>query len=409
MAHIRPFRAVRPPRDKVGLVGSRSYLTYSEPELEARLNYNPYSFLHVIKPELHEGQRKSLTTGERFRLVKEGYRYFRQIGIFTRDERDNFYVYRQTKGARSYTGIIAGVSVKDYETGHVKIHEQTITSREALFEQYLRATGFNAEPVLLAYPDRPAITQLVNRTVQQRAEYEFTTTDMVMHEMWMLDDDETAALISEEMAAVKDVYIADGHHRCASSALLARHLRPEHGPWEYFMAMLLPESELEIFDYNRLVTSLNGMTSDEFVEKLKRSFDIRQMEHLHRPTHRGNISMYLKGTWYSLEVKPELVEDTVVGRLDASVLTDRVLSPLLDIHDLKTDERISFLDGTKGLHTLADAVDSGMFAVAFALHPVSIEQLKEVADTGNIMPPKTTWIEPKLRSGVLIYEFDENG
>ncbi|MFT5185379.1 MAG: hypothetical protein ACI84C_002524, partial [Flavobacteriales bacterium] len=212
MAHISPFKAVRPARDKVGLVGSRSYLTYSQNELEARLNYNPYTFLHVIKPELHEGQRKELTRDQRFNLVKDGYSYFKEMGIFKQDAEACYYVYRQTKGTAIFTGLVAGVAVSDYTSGHVKIHEQTITSREKIFEEYLRRTGFNAEPVLLAYPDRASLTQVMDDVAQERPEYEFTTTDMVLHEMWMVSDPTLMDVITKEMAAVNDVYIADGHH-----------------------------------------------------------------------------------------------------------------------------------------------------------------------------------------------------
>lgn len=406
MAHISPFKAVRPARDKVGLVGSRSYLTYSQNELEARLNYNPYTFLHVIKPELHEGQRKKLTRDERFSLVKEGYTYFKEMGIFKQEEKESFYVYRQTKGTSVFTGLVAGVAVSDYTSGHVKIHEQTITSREKIFEEYLMKTGFNAEPVLLAYPDREGLNAAIEVATQGRAEYEFTTTDMVMHEMWMVNDPELMDTITKEMAAVEAVYIADGHHRSASSALLAKDQNGKKGPWDNFMSLLLPQSQLKIYDFNRLVKSLNGMPKSEFLSKLSESFEVVKTVRIHKPEHRGNFSMYLDNEWYSLNAKDEIIVDSVVGRLDSSVLTDQVLRPLLGISDLKTDERISFLDGTNGLHPLADAVDSGMFEVAFALYPVEFEQLKEVADTGNIMPPKTTWIEPKLRSGVLIYELD---
>lgn len=406
MAHISPFKAVRPARDKVGLVGSRSYLTYSQNELEARLNYNPYTFLHVIKPELHEGQLKTLTRNERFNLVKEGYSYFKEMGIFKQDEEECFYIYRQTKGTAVFTGLIAGVAVTDYTSGHVKIHEQTITSREKIFEEYLLKTGFNAEPVLLAYPDRESLTCVIELATNSRPEYEFTTTDMVMHEMWMVNDPAQMATITKEMAAIEDVYIADGHHRSASSALLAKDQNGKKGPWDNFMSLLLPQSQLKIYDFNRLVKTLNGMPKDQFVAKLSESFDVEKTASIHMPRHRGNFGMYLDKEWYSLEAKEEFIVDSVVGRLDSSVLTDQVLRPLLGISDLKTDERISFIDGTKGLHALSDAVDSGKFEVAFALYPVEFEQLKEVADTGNIMPPKTTWIEPKLRSGVLIYELD---
>jgi uncharacterized protein (DUF1015 family) len=227
-----------------------------------------------------------------------------------------------------------------------------------------------------------------------------------LHEMWMVSDPTLMDVITKEMAAVNDVYIADGHHRSASSALLAKDKKGEKGPWDNFMSLLLPQSQLKIYDFNRVVKGLNGMSKNQFVAKLSESFDVEKTASIHMPKHRGNFSMYLDNQWYSLDAKPQFIVDSVVGRLDSSVLTDQVLHPLLGISDLKTDKRISFIDGTNGLHPLADAVDSGLNDVAFALYPVEFDQLQEVADTGNIMPPKTTWIEPKLRSGVLIYELD---
>jgi uncharacterized protein (DUF1015 family) len=408
MAKIVPFKAVRPPRNKAHLVGSRSYLGYSDEELEEKLRGNPYTFLHIIMPEMHAEKRNSTTREERFEMVKEGYNYFKLSGILAKDESPCFYIYRQTKGGISHTGIIAGISVDDYNEGHIKIHEQTLTKREEIFKQYLDFTGFNAEPVLLAYPTLPALKEIQDEIVSHRAEYEFHTTDTVLHEMWMIDDPTLQSQIQALMAEVPDVYIADGHHRTASSALLAASKSDEQDPAHYFMAYLLPDTELTIYDFNRLVRDIGHMSDEDFLAGISEFFDVSEHEGMHKPHHHGEISMYMDNQWYVLEVKDKSENKSPVQRLDTYVLNRTIFEKVLGIEDIKTDSRLSFMDGLQGMIGLQEAVDKGYYKVAFGLYPISFEELKDVADAKEIMPPKSTWIEPKLRSGLTIYElFDD--
>lgn len=409
MARIRPFRAVRPPRDKAHLVASRSYVNYTEGDLNDKLDGNPFTFLHVIRPEMAGSVRKTMKRNERYHLVREGYNYFRNMGMLEKDIQQAYYVYRQSSAETSYTGVIAGVAVQDYLDGKVKIHEETITQREKIFHEYLEITGFNAEPVLLAYEDREEINEIVGQITSERPEYEFFTTDMVKHEMWLLDDPETQSWLETEMGRVESLYIADGHHRSASSSLVAHiHGEDPDAAHNSFMSLLLPQSQLKIYDYNRLVRSLNGLSPEDFVERLRENFIVEQHVTAYKPTRNRNIACYLNDIWYSLTVRPEKIGDGLVDRLDARILTNLVLKPLLDIQDLKTDDRIDFMNGRAGMLGLEKAVDSGEFVAAFALFPVTFDQLKEVSDANEIMPPKSTWIEPKLRSGLTIYELFED-
>jgi len=409
MAKIRPFKAVRPHRDKAHLVASRSYVTYGEEELNEKLNDNPYTFLHIIRPEMVASVRKSMKRKERFHLVREGYNYFRNMGLLKKDEEPAYYVYRQTNSVDSFTGVIAGVAVEEYSGGNVKIHEETITKREKIFHEYLEITGFNAEPVLLAYEDRDEINQIVSQITNDRPEYEFYTTDKVKHEMWLLQNREVQTWLEIEMENVESLYIADGHHRSASSSLVSQiHGGETSAPHNSFMSLLMPKSQLKIYDYNRLVHDLNGMTSADFIEKLRDSFIVEQHMDVYKPNSLHNLSCYVDNTWYSLTVRPEKIGDGLIDKLDSRILTNLVLKPLLDIQDLKTDDRIDFMNGRVGMRGLETAVDSGGFVAAFALYPVTFEQLKEVSDAKEIMPPKSTWIEPKLRSGMTIYELFED-
>lgn len=409
MARIRPFAAVRAHRDKAHLVASRSYVNYTEKDLNDKLDGNPYTFLHIIRPEMAASVRKKLERSERYHLVREGYSYFRNMGLLEKDKTQSYYVYRQSNAADSFTGVIAGVAVKDYLDGVVKIHEETITRREKIFHEYLEVTGFNAEPVLLTYEDRTGINEIVDQVVSQRPEYEFYTTDMIKHELWIIQEREVQVWLEKEMAQVDSLYIADGHHRSASSALVAKiHGDDPDALYNSFMSLLMPKSQLKIYDYNRLVRSLGGMTASEFIERLSKDFIVESQMNRYQPTGFHNMSCYLDKTWYSLTVKPEHIGEGLVERLDARILTNLVLKPLLDIQDLKTDDRIDFMNGRAGMKGLEEAVESGEFVAAFALYPVTFEQLKAVSDAGEIMPPKSTWIEPKLRSGLTIYElFDD--
>lgn len=410
MAKIKPFQAIRPSRDKVHLVTSRTYVSYSRRDLRDKLAGNPFTFIHIINPETGEGIKTRPHSKARFEKVKDKFREFQDLEILQRDAEENFYIYRQIKDGTRYTGIICGISIDDYLNGTIKVHEQTITKRENMFRDYLDTTNFNAEPVLLAYEDRPAVHDVVNKYCAQRAEWDYSTTDWARHQMWLINDPEDMRIITEEFALVDSVYIADGHHRTASSALLGVNRRNQNpndsevAPYNYCMSMLIPSSELRIYDFNRVVKNLNGMRTEKFLQLLAENIEVTPMDHRRKPANLHEIGMYLDGKWYSLRIKHFPESEDPAQLLDARLLTTQVLSPILDIHDLKTDKRVDFIPGVYGLEALEKAVDEGKFRVAFALFPVTFEALKEVSDHGSIMPPKSTYIEPKMRSGLTIME-----
>lgn len=418
MTKIRPFKAIRPTRDKVHLVASRSYVSYSPEHLHDKLTENPYTFIHVINPEF--GQKGPSSEGKtKFKKVRERFESFMDEGVYVQDTKPSFYIYKQTKqGAEpiiSYTGIIAGASIDDYMQGHIKVHEQTLTKRENMFKDYLDVCDFNAEPVLLTYPQQPVIDVLVNKYFKTRPEYDFTSTNKDRHSLWLVNDPEDVESIIRCFEQVEDLYIADGHHRSASSVLLGQDRRKKAGhftgeePFNFFMSLLVPENQLQIFDFNRLVTDLNHLYPQEFLEQLAEVAEIEARgEEQFQPRQLHEMSLYLEGQWYALRWKKELIHsDDPVASLDAYLLSKYVLDPILQIKDLKTDRRVYFLDGLAGMEGLKKEVDAGKATLAFGLYPVSIDQLKRVADQGQSMPPKSTYIEPKLRSGLTIYPISE--
>ena len=410
MSKIIPFKAVRPTRDKAYLVSSRPSYSYNKKHLESKLEGNPYTFLHVINPEFREDDTTKPNTVERFEKVRDKYDEFKSLGYFTQDEVPAIYIYRQITPTNTYIGIIAAASVDDYLNGKIKVHEHTLSQREEMFKKYLNVCKFNAEPVLLTYKDNENIDALLEKYVNTRSEYEFTNTREVKHDLWIVNDKKDIETLQEAFANVENSYIADGHHRVSSSALYTKSQR-EKGyngdeDFNYFMAFYIAESKLRIFGYNRTVNSLNDLTSEEFLLQIEKSFTLTKRKEEYHPKSLHNLSMYFDESWYSLTIKDEFIEnDNPVGCLDAQLLSNLVLSPILGIHDLKTDNRVNFIEGTKGMKALQDSVDSNKAKVAFGFFPVSIDQLKRVADTNNIMPPKSTWIEPKIRSGLTVFEF----
>lgn len=410
MAVIHPFKAIRPVRDKVQLVASRAVNTYKPKILSAKLEENPYTFMHIILPEFGQKQTTKPNTPERFRLVKKKFGSFCRSEVLKQDKKESLYVYRQLKSGNSYTGIVAGASVDDYNNNIVKIHEQTLTKREEVFKNYLDICGFNAEPVLLSYEKNNGVEKIISKYTKQRAEYEFTTADEATHFLWVVEDKKDITAVVNAFKKINAVYIADGHHRFSSSALLAGERRKKNKKYSgkemfnFCMAYFISEEQLKIYDFNRIAKDLNDLTNEEFLERLKLKFEVENKgEKIFKPKKKHNFSMYLDGSWYSLTAKKEIFDPKhPVSSLDAQILSDHILSPILGIHDLKTDNRISFIGGLKGMEGLQRSVDEFKMKVAFGLFPVSIEQLKKVADTRNIMPPKTTWIEPKLRSGLII-------
>lgn len=410
MADVIPFKALRPTRDKVHLVATRPYYTYKKNVLKAKLEDNPFTFLHIINPEFRHPEVSPDNSKERFELVGRSYHEFIEEGILMRDQARHFYLYRQMKNDHEYIGIIGGASIKEYNEGKIKKHEATLTSREKLFTEYLDIVGYNAEPVLLTYKDQDTrLEQIIQQKLLERPEYEFTTTDRITHELWLFSDLEGIE-ITQEFEKVSDMYIADGHHRSASSSRL-KEVRAENDKEfrneDYFLAYFMNEQRINILEFNRLVKELNSST-DDFISKLQIHFEVRKIDDHEKPEHPYEISMCLKGDWYKLECKPELIiHEHPVKSLIPEILTEYVLTPILGIEDLKTDENIAFVSGDTPLKKIQKSIEKGKFDVGFILYPLTIEQVKSVADNNMIMPPKSTWIEPKLRSGLTIYKIEE--
>ena len=406
MATIRPFKAIRPPRDKAHLLASRSYVSYSDKTLKEKLENNPYTFLHIINPEYKKKNKKSGI--EKYQLVKEKFEYFLKSGNLIQDEKAAFYLYQQQKGKHIFQGIIAASSVQDYLNGSIKIHEHTITEREEMFKNYLDVTGFNADPVLLSYKGNFIIQSLINKISKSRAEYNFTTTNKVQHQLWKIFAEDEIKIISKTFSKIDKIYIADGHHRSASSALLAKKRKAnKEANCNYFMSCLIDEKQLHIINFNRLVKNLNGLSSSDFVEKIKTKFEVSKISStVFNPRKKNEISMYLNGKCYCLIAKEGAFKADCVSKLDPAILSNNILFPILGIKDEKTNKNITFESGTTPLSEIKNRVDNREFAVAFILKPIPIKTLKEVADKGKIMPPKSTYIEPKLRSGLTIYPID---
>lgn len=415
MAKVIPFRAVRPENDKVHLVASRSVDGYNLAELRDKLSGNPYTFLHVINPDYDDGVKTRPGSRERLQKVKGAFKRFVREKVFKKDEKPSYYIYRQVKESNTYTGIIACTSIDDYLSGVIKIHEQTITQREEKLKDYLEVCEFNAEPVLFCYPNDAEIDRTTHDITEQRPDYDFTTTDKVRHTLWVVNDKKTVQLIGQRFAGIPYIYIADGHHRSASSALLGKLKRSSRKSYtgeeafNFYLGVFFPEDQLRIYDYNRVVKDLNGLSVAQLLKRIGEKFEVSEASAADfRPSRKHELSMYLQEKWYSLKAKENTYNSNdPVGSLDAAILTEHILSPIFDIHDLKTDKRIGFVPGIRGSMELKKQVDEGKAAVAFGLYPVTMQQLKWIADTDNIMPPKSTWVEPKMRSGLVIYTFDE--
>ena len=404
MIKVRPFKAIRPTRDKAHLFATRSYLTYSKETLKEKLEHNPYTFLHIINPEYKKKYQKEGL--ERFKLVKQKLKEFEKTGILKKEEKKIFYLYRQHSQSHVFEGIIAACSVDDYINGIIKIHEHTITKREQMFTNYLNTTCFNADPVLLSYKEENGINNLIKSVSRTRAEYNFTTTNKVQHQLWLIDTQEDINLICKTFENIEKIYIADGHHRAASSALLAKKRNAKKDAnSNYFMSLLIAENQLNIINFNRLLKNINGLSVTEFIDQIRNAYKVVESSSAEEK-EKDEIGMYLDGKYYLLKAKEGSYRNDCVTRLDPHILSNNILSPILGIKDEKTDKNISFVAGNTPIQKIKKRVDNGEFSVAFILKPISIEALKEVADKGKIMPPKSTYIEPKLRSGLIIYPID---
>ena len=411
MAIIKPFKAIRPTRDKVGFVASKSYQEYSKKELEATLTFNPFSFLHIIDPGFKFD--KMVSGDERFSMVRNRYLEFLEDNILMKDSKDSIYIYQIEKYNFKCCGLFCAASVADYRNDIIRKHEDTLSQREELFANYLKIVEFNADPVLMTYSDKKAIAEIISKEKENDPDYFFTTPDKVKHSLWVVSDPKTIQSIQQEFKGIKALYIADGHHRSASSDLLAKKLEetnPNHTgkePYNFFMGYLIPESEIRIYEFNRMVKDLNGLTKEEFLIRLDAFFRIEKKgKVLYKPSKKHHFSMYLDGEFYSLFLRRKVYKFTdVLSELDTQILYKTVLEPILGITDLRTDKRIHYGCGKHNIIRMKDEIDQGEFVVGFSLVPLKIGEIKAIADAGLVMPPKSTYIEPKLRSGITIYEF----
>jgi len=410
MATFKPFRALRPKPEYAKDVASRPYDVLNAKEARQEADGNKYSFLRVIKPELELPDDIDPYGANVYNQGLKNLNFLRSEQIIEKDATPSFYIYRLTMDGREQTGIVGCCHYQEYFDGHIKKHELTRTAKENDRVRHVETQNANAEPVFFSYRGLDSINQVITNATQSDPVYDFTADDGIRHELWVIDDESSISRIENDFKSVPDLYVADGHHRTAAAARVGQQKKennPNHdGTEEYnfFMAVLFSDDQLKIFDYNRVVQDLNGMSTDQFKEKLQRIFEISELESAQSPSIKGVFSMYLDKKWYSLNPKEVISSDNPKENLDVTLLSEKVLDPILGIQDLRKDTRIDFVGGIRGLGELERRVDSGEMAVAFALFPVSMAELLAIADAGETMPPKTTWFEPKLRSGLFIHE-----
>ncbi len=415
MAIIKSFKGYRPKKEFVKQVASRPYDVLNSAEAKEEVIDNPHSFLHVVKPEVDLPDGIDIHADEVYTKAKDNLNQLINDQMFVQDESEALYIYAQTMFGRTQYGIVACAAVEDYMNDVIKKHELTRPDKEEDRMNHIRVTGFNAEPVFFAYPDHKDLDAIVAGIIKDSPEYDFVTEDGVGHHFWTIKDVDTIRTIEDIFAKdIKNTYVADGHHRTAAAALVGKERKannPQHNgseEYNYFLAVHFPAGQLTIIDYNRVVKDLNALSEVEFMDKLKQNFTIVEKgEEIYKPDTMHNFSMYISGKWYSLTANSDTYDDTdPIRSLDVIVLSDAILAPVLGIEDLRKSTRIDFVGGIRGLGELKRRVDSGEMKVAFALYPVSMKQLMDIADTNNIMPPKTTWFEPKLRSGLVIHSLD---
>lgn len=415
MATVKPFKGIRPPRELVTEVASRPYDVLNSEEARAEAEGNPRSLYHIIKPEIDFAPGTDEHDPKVYDKAVENFRKFRDNGWLVQDQEEHYYIYAQTMNGRTQYGIVVAASVADYMEGRIKKHELTRRDKEEDRMKHVRINNANIEPVFFAFPDNPELDDVIKTVTAGKPEYDFVAPDGFGHHFWVISDKNLIDRVTKAFAAIPYLYIADGHHRSAAAALVGAEKakqNPDHRgdeEYNYFLAVAFPASHLKIIDYNRVVKDLNGMSPAEFLEKLEENFVVEEKgEDIYTPVALHNFALYLEGRWYSLTARPGTYNDSdPIGVLDVTISSDLILRDLIGITDLRSDKRIDFVGGIRGLGELKRRVDSGEMAFALALYPVSMDQLMAIADSGNIMPPKTTWFEPKLRSGLIIHSLED--
>ena len=415
MAIVKPFKGIRPPKDLVEQVESRPYDVLDSDEARAEAGNNEKSLYHIIKPEINFEEGTSEYDPRVYDEAARQFQMFQDKGWLVQDEDDHYYIYAQTMNGKTQYGIVLGAYVNDYMTGVIKKHELTRRDKEEDRMKHVRVNNANIEPVFFAYPDNSVLNDLINRYAATKAEYDFVAPiDGFRHQFWVISDAADIKTVTEEFAKMPSLYIADGHHRSAAAALVGAEKQkqnPNHKGTEeynYFMAVCFQASQLTILDYNRVVKDLNGMTTDEFLEALSKNFVVEKKgEAEYKPQELHEFSLYIDKNWYSLKAKEGTYDNSdPIGVLDVDISSRLILDELMGITDLRSSNRIDFVGGLRGLQELKRRVDSGEMRWALALYPVSMKQIMDIADSGKIMPPKATWFEPKLRSGIVIHKLD---
>lgn len=405
MAKIVPFEAVRPTRDKVCLVTCRSYEEYVNAELAAQLDFNPLSFLHILKPAYNN--QETVSFKKRYRQVYQKYQQFRNELILVKDKKPAIYIHKIVTKTHSFTGIIVGTSVEDYRNNVIKKHEDILAFRVQLLKDYMKYAEFNTEPVLMTYPDNKTIENWIYNCTQKLADFEFSTTKKEIHYLWKIEDSLEISWLQNIFEKTESLYIADGHHRTEALKLLSEENKdPENTAKDYILSYLISENNVKIYEFNRLVKDLNGFSKEDFINELSTSFVIEnKYKEPFQPSEKHQFGMYLDNDFYSLILRKENeVCETALESLDTQILYKKVLLPLLGIEDLRNDERIEYISGKQSILEVKQKIDQGEFEVGFIFFPSNIEEIKALADTNLIMPPKSTYIEPKFRSGLVIYE-----
>lgn len=415
MVKIRPFKGIRPPKELVEEVASRPYDVLNSEEARAEAAGNEKSLYHIIKPEIDFPKGTDEHDPRVYEKAAENFRMFQEKGWLVQDEKACYYVYAQTMDGKTQYGLVVGAYVPDYMNGNIKKHELTRRDKEEDRMKHVRVNNANIEPVFFAYPENAELDAIVKKYVAHKPEYDFIAPgDGFGHTFWVIDAEEDIEAITRAFEKIPAMYIADGHHRSAAAALVGAEKarqNPNHKgdeEYNYFMAVCFPANQLTIIDYNRVVKDLNGLTPQAFVEALRKHFEVEEKgAEIYKPQALHNFSLYVGGKWYSLTAKPDTYDDTdPIGVLDVTISSRLILDEILGIKDLRSDKRIDFVGGIRGLGELKKRVDSGEMQMALALYPVSMKQLMDIADTGNIMPPKTTWFEPKLRSGLVVHKLE---